>query len=118
MVADDAHQVAHQAGDIFGVLVEKKPAALGWKNAEEPANEVHEAAGLFELIAKPAQEPRLGDALVDQVGILFHHPVDVDFKAPAMEIVGQAHVANDGAFVRPGGEGEKRKDGLGHRRGD
>ncbi len=105
-VDDCANEIAHDSVDVAGALGEAAALGIG-KDAECAAGEFHEAAGTRKLETCAGTEDALRDAGGDEVAVCFHHPPDVGFVAAGVEFVGQAHVADDGAFVGAAGEGEE-----------
>jgi hypothetical protein len=89
-------------------------AGKGRQQPRQRAEAVHEPAGFFELISRPAAEHALADPRVHQLAVVVHHPVDDDLEPATVKLVGQAHVANDRALERAAGERQKSKHRLGH----
>ena len=113
-VADAAAEVGHEPVNIGGMALHEFAAGERGEQPEDAPEAIEECAGAGELVARAAAEHALGDAGIDQLAVVVHHPVDDDFVAAAMKLVGQAHVADDGAFEGAAGEGEEAEDGRGH----
>ena len=70
-------------------------------------------AGIGLLVALSATEQALGDFLFEQRAVGFHHPVDMDLVAAAVELIGEAQIADDSPFVGTTGEDKEGEDGGG-----